>query len=324
MMDVTVATFNLNNLFSRFNFQAEIGATSKSGTNVSSEVMYEFGAADTYKIRTYEGRLVVKKKDSDIGQISQRIKTMNVDVLAVQEVEDVDTLRQFNKDQLECMYPYQILVEGNDQRLIDIGVLSKLPIGGITSWQRAVHPSDPTQPIFSRDLLQVEVFNRARSERLFTLFVNHLKSPLLSYKDDPVTEKQKNDDRRTRQAEMVSSIVKSQTRPDSSFIIVGDMNDATGSQCLAPFTKDQELDLTNALANPQETRPAPHDTPPPSSIAWTHRYKPSKKPAEYQLYDQIWLSRALADKQTGAWVERRTKLTGDGSDHDPSWIRLSP
>jgi hypothetical protein len=322
-VDVTVGTFNLNNLFSRFNFQGEIEAIRSSETSVSSELKYEFGTGDTYKIRTYQGQLVVKKKDEEKDQISQRIKSMSVDVLAVQEVEDIDTLRQFNKDNLDGMYPYQVLIEGNDQRLIDIGVLSKLPIGGITSWQRAVHPGDITKPVFSRDLLQIEILNRTRSERLFTVFNNHLKSPLLSYKDDPATAKQKNDERRTRQAEIVARIVKAQTRPNSPFIILGDMNDAAGSPCLRPFAEDQELDLTNGLSNPAETRPAPSDTPPPSSSAWTHRFKPSKKPAEYELYDQIWLSRALADKQTGAWIDRRTRLTGNGSDHDPAWIKVS-
>jgi len=36
----------------------------------------------------------------------------------------------------------------------------------------------------------------------------------------------------------------------------------------------------------------------------------------------IWLSPALAAKQTGAFIERRTRLTGDGSDHDPAWAEL--
>jgi exonuclease III len=38
--------------------------------------------------------------------------------------------------------------------------------------------------------------------------------------------------------------------------------------------------------------------------------------------DQVWLSPALATKLDGAFIERRTKLGGDGSDHDPSWVVL--
>jgi hypothetical protein len=38
--------------------------------------------------------------------------------------------------------------------------------------------------------------------------------------------------------------------------------------------------------------------------------------------DQIWLSAPLAAKQTAAFIERRTKVGGDGSDHDRSWVVL--
>jgi hypothetical protein len=38
--------------------------------------------------------------------------------------------------------------------------------------------------------------------------------------------------------------------------------------------------------------------------------------------DQVWLSPALAPKQTGAFIDRRAKVGGDGSDHDPSWVTL--
>jgi hypothetical protein len=39
--------------------------------------------------------------------------------------------------------------------------------------------------------------------------------------------------------------------------------------------------------------------------------------------DQVWLSPALATKLDSAFIERRTKLGGDGSDHDPSLGRPS-
>ncbi len=39
--------------------------------------------------------------------------------------------------------------------------------------------------------------------------------------------------------------------------------------------------------------------------------------------DQVWLSPALAPKLHGAFINRRSKLAGDGSDHDPSWVVLN-
>jgi hypothetical protein len=47
------------------------------------------------------------------------------------------------------------------------------------------------------------------------------------------------------------------------------------------------------------------------------------QPAQYTLMDQVWLSPALATKLDSAFIERRTKLGGDDSDHDPSLGRPS-
>jgi exonuclease III len=42
----------------------------------------------------------------------------------------------------------------------------------------------------------------------------------------------------------------------------------------------------------------------------------------FTLMDQVWLSPVLAAKQTGAFIDRRSKLSGDGSDHDPAWVTV--
>jgi hypothetical protein len=114
------------------------------------------------------GRLVKGKDPDDTVRVASRIASMGLDVLAVHEVEDISTLKRFVIDNLGSLYPHVVLVEGNDPRLIDVAVLSKLPLGAVTSWQRAVHSSDPTELAFGRDLLQVEILNASRSRRLFT------------------------------------------------------------------------------------------------------------------------------------------------------------
>ncbi len=116
--------------------------------------------------------------------------------------------------------------------------------------------------------------------------------------------------------------MKTKRKPDSNFIIVGDMNDSQDSKTLEPFTQDPQLGLTNALKNAQETRPPKPDDPMPATPAWTHRYKPTGQPAKYELYDQIWLSPNLGQKLIEAKIDRRTKHKGDGSDHDPAWITI--
>jgi predicted extracellular nuclease len=135
IMKVKVGTFNLNNLFSRYNFKGEIEEFDANDTEIGETYSFNFSDPDTYDIRKYMGRLVKGKNEEDREKIAERIIRMDLDILVVQEVEDIDTLKKFNHDNLNGMYKYIILVEGNDPRLIDIGVLSKLPVRAITSWQ---------------------------------------------------------------------------------------------------------------------------------------------------------------------------------------------
>ena len=75
-MHVTIGTFNLNNLFSRYNFKGEIDAVHDTDTSVDSELKYEFGPDDTFRIRTYVGRLVKAKDIKDTERIATRIKSV--------------------------------------------------------------------------------------------------------------------------------------------------------------------------------------------------------------------------------------------------------
>ena len=248
---------------------------------------------------------------------------MNVDVLAVQEVEDIDILKEFNKKHLINAYPYRILIEGNDPRFIDVGLLSKLPVRAVTSFQTAVHPQKPTKPVFGRDLLEVEILNQSRTKKLFTLYNNHLKS---HYGDDDNGGQGKidNDKRRREQAEMIQTIVSARMRTNSKYVIVGDMNDPPNSAPLQAILTIDGNQMFNALQNPVETRPPKPETigPGPQTTAWTYRHKETGQSATHSLYDQIWLSAALQPKLRGATIDRRTKHGGDGSDHDPAWIEL--
>lgn len=320
-MNVTVGTFNLNNLFSRFNFTASISALKKPTSALS--VKYEFTDGESYRIRTFKGKLVKAKKAKDTKKIAERILAMDVDVLAVQEVENIDILKEFNRKHLGGLYDYQVLIEGNDPRLIDVGVLSKLPIGAVTSFQTAIHPDKPESRAFGRDLLEVEILNPARSKTLFTLYNNHLKSHF-GDDDDNGQGKVENDTRRRRQAETIQRLVADRMRTNARYVIVGDMNDGPEDDPLAAMMTIEGNTLVNALANPVETSPAKaekngHD---PASPAWTHRFKKSGQPPEHKLFDQIWLSPKLAEGMGQAFIDRRTKHGGDGSDHDPAWVEL--
>ena len=158
-MQVAVGTFNLNNLFSRFNFRGEVTALPEqppiefTSTFELPEAMPELkpeeldpleGGPALREYRTYKGKLVKGKNPKDTQRVAKRILEMDVDVLALQEVEDVGTLRNFVRDYLDNRYRHIVLIEGNDPRLIDVALVSKLPLGQATSWQHARHTSEPT------------------------------------------------------------------------------------------------------------------------------------------------------------------------------------
>jgi endonuclease/exonuclease/phosphatase family metal-dependent hydrolase len=324
-MQLTIGTFNLNNLFSRYNFHfdAEI-EDMPEGTVEFEKIRKIVTSPDTRNIE-YKGIALKRKDPAARKKMAERIAALNIDVLAVQEVEDIETLSFFVRHELGDgkLYPYFTLIEGNDPRLIDLAVLSKYPLGAVTSWQHATHSKLPNERVFSRDLLQVEVLSKDRSERLLTLFNNHLKSHFVPFTEDQEAGTKRANERRQLQAEMIAQIVTNRLRPDSPYAILGDMNDDPVSPFLKPLVENAELGLVNGLLQAAETRPAPDSSSPPSGPLWTHRFKPSGEPAEYSLFDHVWLSPTLATRQTGAFIDRRTKMGGDGSDHDPAWVSLN-
>jgi hypothetical protein len=179
--------------------------------------------------------------------------------------------------------------------------------------------------VFSRDLLEVEVLHPARGERLFTLYITHLKSHFIAHGEDPVAGAQASAERRRLQAETIARIVAAPQRAGARYLIVGDMNDPVDSTTLEAMRTIEGAPLANGSAHPTETRPAKSEAggTAPAGTARTYRHKAPGQPAEHHLYDQIWLSAALAPRLQGAFIDRCTKHTGDGSDHDPAWVRLS-
>ncbi len=86
-------------------------------------ITHTFGTDDV-RIRTFGGGLVRAKARRDTQLIATRIRdVMNAEVLAVQEVEHVQVLREFNDTALGGLYPHFAVVEGNDSRMIDVAVL---------------------------------------------------------------------------------------------------------------------------------------------------------------------------------------------------------
>ena len=117
-MNIRIGTFNLNNLFSRFNLYTEADAQIHSPSEPATteqprewldtphkvdsdnvvEVLSrgEIGPDGKLRwLRTFKGKLIHAKKPEAQKTLAKRIKELGVDVLAVQEVENLTALEDF-------------------------------------------------------------------------------------------------------------------------------------------------------------------------------------------------------------------------------------
>lgn len=125
------------------------------------------------------------------------IEDVGADVLAVVEAEDRPSLVRFNDEMLNGRYGHVMLIDGNDERRIDVGLLTTAPIEivSVTSHVDVPDPERPGKTLFSRDC---PVYRHDIAGNELWVLVNHLKSQsFTSGNPDPL---------RTRQADKVRRI----------------------------------------------------------------------------------------------------------------------
>ena len=241
----------------------------------SQEVIKVAGRAD------WVGGVVLKR--DPLPTAAQRntakvIKAVDADVQCVVEVEDRLTLEQFSKALLtgSAAYPYNLLIDGNDPRGIDVGLLSRFPMASVNTHVFDKPSRASKSRIFSRDCLQVEIALPGKAQ-LF-LLVNHFKS-------QGYGRKARNDARRKLQADRVAKILKQYDLQKDFVAITGDFNDEPRSAALRGLLRARGLTdvLAKQFADPRER--------------WTYRDK--------SQLDYLLVSRPLAEAMTVAGVERR-------------------
>lgn len=327
---IRIATFNLNNLFDRFNFQVQLERLPTRDEVAAAAISVVVDGDKPGRADGGIGGLVKPKPLRERARVAERIRDLDADVLLVQEVEHRDALEEFNSTPIDAgglggMYRTAVCVDGNDPRRIDVGVLSRVPIGAITTWQHVVHPKVPGRKIFSRDLLEIDILSTDYAEVRATCFVTHLKSNLVLWERDQTAADvaaaaKANDDLRERQVEMIARILERRSL-NHPYLVCGDMNDGPDTKPLTAL-RSRPLGMSNGLAQANEHPPYTlEEEQPPKNVLWTHRYRADGK-TTYELFDHIWLDPKAADLLHGAGIQRRTKKTKDGTDHDAPWVDL--
>jgi endonuclease/exonuclease/phosphatase family metal-dependent hydrolase len=145
------------------------------------------------------------------------IDELGADILCVVEADSRPALARFNRELLGGRYGHAMLIDGNDPRGIDVGLLCAKEIE--VRWMRShVHVADETnldRPLFSRDC-PVHHLRLAGGADLYVI-LNHLKSQsFASGNPDPL---------RTRQSRQVAAIY-DRLREDGAELIavLGDFN----------------------------------------------------------------------------------------------------
>ncbi|MFM2126248.1 MAG: hypothetical protein RL328_2699 [Acidobacteriota bacterium] len=198
MPELRVATFNCENLFARYKF----------GSTLDPATVSENGF-------TIDKTAFTILKEDEKAVTAKAILAAKADVVAVQEVENLEVLRRFNSERLKSAgYKHTMLIDGPDPRHIDVGLLSRYPIVHVRSYQSL---REGNSAVFSRDCLEADI--DVDGSRL-TLFINHFKSMLGGRKQTRP--------KRLKQAKAVRQIVTDRfgaNAGDAPWIVLGDLND---------------------------------------------------------------------------------------------------
>jgi endonuclease/exonuclease/phosphatase family metal-dependent hydrolase len=169
------------------------------------------------------------------------IKAIEADVLAVVEAENRPSLLRFCKDVMPAVaavaYDHIMLIDGNDERGIDVGVMTKKKFN-IISIASHVDDEDNHGVIYSRDCAQFEI-ETAEKNKLIVL-INHFKSKGFG-------SAAASNAKRKRQAARTATIYR-QLRENHKYIaILGDFNDTPDSDPLSPLFSQTGLKDISAL-----------------------------------------------------------------------------
>ena len=179
-----------------------------------------------------------KADDAAVENTARVIGDINADVICLIEVENRPALQKFHDDLLlkrflrpagKSGYDFILLIDGNDERGIDVSLMSRLPVLWLCSHiQEKTMYNDKLVPTFSRDCLEAQI--KLSEGKMLHLMVNHFKSMGYSPPNDPQSNR-----RRRGQVERVAELMDEHNLQQEYVVVAGDFNSDSDSPSLSPL-----------------------------------------------------------------------------------------
>ena len=165
------------------------------------------------------------------------LKDVNADIIAVIEAEHRIALKQFSDFVIKKVggkpYANIMLIDGNDPRGIDVGLMTRAGYG-IGLMRSHVHDIGSTKkPVFSRDCPEYCI-ETPDGEYIWVL-PNHFKS---KFGGNNAASQNKRKEQAARTAEIYNQL---RSEGYTGIVVLGDLNDTPDSKDLEPLLKDTDL-----------------------------------------------------------------------------------
>ncbi|KTD19602.1 Endonuclease/Exonuclease/phosphatase family [Legionella lansingensis] len=252
--------------------------------------------------------------------IARVIGLLETDILCIIEAEDRIGLNHFNREVLPFVeitpFNHVMLIDGNDTRGIDVGIMTKSPYEIIGMYSH-IDDTDEKGTIFSRDCAEYEIKTALGNTLL--LLVNHFKSKGYGSFVESAAK-------RLRQSRRVRDIYEARLTEGFDYIaVVGDLNAASNEAAMDPLVREGST-LTDIMTHTKflgDGRPGTHGNGTASA-----------------KLDYILMSPKLADKVEKGGIERRGVWGGKhgtlfphlptietendaASDHAALWVNIA-
>lgn len=195
----------------------------------------------------------VRVNELAMTHIARVISDVDAEIIAVIEAESRTALKHFTEagvlnSRSRPLYPRVMVIDGNDDRGIDVGLMTKKPFPIVNIVSHVDDADSSGRQIFGRDCAEYTV--QVNPDQRITLLVNHFKSKGYGNPAD-------NNSTRRRQAARVAALYDQLRRAGQpNVVVLGDLNDTPDSTPLRPLLVGTDLkDITTHPAFTSDGRP---------------------------------------------------------------------